>query len=96
MIRQTCVKLACKDILEINNVIRKLGAPPLTEINSSPVMKGKWLFDTGAGLTCMFTHQFKLIPKGKRLTKLTLNQREARGASGKTLIPDGYYLFKME
>jgi hypothetical protein len=41
MIRQTCIKLACKDILEIYDVIHKLDAQPLIEINSSPVMKGK-------------------------------------------------------
>jgi hypothetical protein len=59
-------------------------------------MKGKWLFDTGAGLTCMSTQQFKLIPKEKRPTKINLSQREARGASGTTLIPNGDCLFPME
>jgi hypothetical protein len=44
----------------------------------------------------MFTQQFRLIPKEKRPTKLTLNQREARGASGTALIPDSDYLFPME
>ena len=59
-------------------------------------MKGKWLFDTGAGLTCMFTQQFRLIPKEKWPTKFTLNQREARGVSGTAVIPDGDYLFPKE
>jgi hypothetical protein len=59
-------------------------------------MKGKWLSDIGAGLTCISTQQFRLIPKEKRPVKLTLDQREARGASGTALIPDGDYLFKME
>ncbi len=59
-------------------------------------MKGKWLFDTDAGLTCISTQQFKLIPKEKRPTKITLNQREARGVSGTTLIPGGNYMFPME
>jgi hypothetical protein len=35
-------------------------------------------------------------PKKKRLTKLTLNQRKARGPSGTALILDGDYLFPME
>jgi hypothetical protein len=86
MIRQTCIKLACKDILEINEVVCKFDARPLIKINSSPVMKDKWLFDTGAGLTCMSTHKFKLIPEEKRLTKLILNQREARVVSETILI----------
>jgi hypothetical protein len=96
MIRKTCIKLACKDILEISDVICKFDAQPIIKINSSSVMKGKWLFDKGARLTCMSTQQFKLIPKEKRPTKIMLNQREARGASGTTLIPDGDFLFPME
>ena len=83
-------------MLEINDVVRKLDARPLIEINSSPMMKGKWLFDTGAGLTCMSSQQFRLIPIEKRPSKLKLNQKEARGTSGTALIPDGEYLFPME
>jgi hypothetical protein len=30
---------------------------PLIVFNSSQLMKGKWLFDTGEGLTCMSTQQ---------------------------------------
>ena len=59
-------------------------------------MVEKWLFDTGAGLTCMSSQQFRLIPIEKRPKKLQLNQREAKGASGTALIPDGDYLFPME
>jgi hypothetical protein len=60
------------------------------------MMKGKWLLDTGAGLTCMSTQQFRLTPIKKKLTKLNLNQREARGALGTALIPYGDYLFPIE
>jgi hypothetical protein len=81
LIRQACVKLACKEVLDIYDVICKLDAGPLIEIDSSPVIKGKWLFDTGPGLSCISTQQFKLVPKEKRPTKITLYQREARGAS---------------
>ena len=96
LIKMTCVKLACKVVLKINDVIRKLDARPLIEINSSPVMKGKWLFDTGAGLTCMSLQQFRLIPIEKRPNKLKLHHKEAKGASGTALIQDGEYLFPME
>jgi hypothetical protein len=44
----------------------------------------------------MSTQKFRLIPKENRPTKLTLNQWQARRASGKALIPDGDYLFAME
>ena len=44
----------------------------------------------------MSSQQFRLISIEKRPTKLNLNQREARGASGTALIPDGDYLFPME
>ncbi len=57
-------------------------------------MGGKWLFDSGAGISCMLSQQFRLIPIEKRPTKL--NQQEARGASGTALIPDGVYLFPMQ
>ena len=83
-------------MLEINDVVRKQDARPLIEIKSSPMMVGKWLFDTGAGLTCMSSQQFRLIPIENRPKKLNLNQKEARGESGTTLIPDGDYLFPME
>jgi hypothetical protein len=88
--------LACQKVLKINDVICKLDAQLLIEINSSPMMKSKWLFDIGEGLTYMSTQQFRLISKDKRLTKLNLNQREERGASGTSLIPDGDYLFLMQ
>jgi hypothetical protein len=96
MIWQTCIRIACKYILEINDVVCKFNTGPLNVINSIPLMMGKWLLDTGVRLTCIFTQQFRQIPKEKRLTKLTLNQREARGVSGTALIPDGDYLFPME
>ncbi len=34
---KTNIRLACKDILEINDVVCKLDAQPLIEINSSPI-----------------------------------------------------------
>ncbi len=68
---------------------------PLIEINCSPMIKGKWLFDKGGELTRLSAEQFRLSPTKNRLTKLNLKQREARGASGTALIPDGDYFFPM-
>ena len=59
-------------------------------------MKGKWLFDTGAGITCTSLQQFRLVPIEKRPKKLKLHHKEAREASGTALIPGGEYLFPME
>jgi hypothetical protein len=56
-------------VLEIDDVVCKLDARMLIEINSSSMMKGKWLFDTGARLTCMSSQQFRLIPMEKRPSK---------------------------
>jgi hypothetical protein len=56
------------------------------------MMKGKWLLDTGPGLTCMSSQQFRVIPIKKRLGKFNLNQRETRCASGMDLISDGDHL----
>jgi hypothetical protein len=66
------IRLGCKELLKINNVVCKLDARPLIQINSSPLMMGKWLFDTGAGLKYMSTQQLRLIPKEKRPTPLIL------------------------
>jgi hypothetical protein len=43
----------------------------------------------------MSSQQFRLIPIQKA-DQFNIKQREARGASGNTLIPDGYYLFPTE
>jgi hypothetical protein len=57
-------------------VEHKLDARPIIEINSNPMIKDKWLFDTGAGLTCMFPQQFRLILIENRPSKLKLSSRE--------------------
>ena len=68
----------------------------MVEINSFPVIKDKWLYDTGASITCMSTERFRAIPIHKRPKKINTPVREARAANGKPLIPDGEYLFPME
>jgi hypothetical protein len=76
--------------------VHKFVAGPLIKINSNPIMRGKWLFDTGAGHTCLSTKQFRLIPIEKRPTKLNLNQKDASGVSGIALIPDDNNLFPIK
>jgi hypothetical protein len=40
-------------------------------------MIGKWLFDTGVGLTCMSSQQFRQIPIEKRLRKITTKPKRS-------------------
>jgi hypothetical protein len=54
--------------MEINDVVSKQDTRPLIQITSGPIMIVKWLFDTGAGNTCMSSQQFRLIPIEKRPT----------------------------
>ena len=68
LIRQTCVKLACQKIKEINDVTDANYKRPLIEINSTTAMRKKWLYDTGASITCMSTSIFRSIPSNKRPT----------------------------
>jgi hypothetical protein len=65
LIRQTCIRLAFKEVFEINNVVRKLDARSLIEINLTPMMKGKWLFVTSARLICMSSQQLWLKRQGR-------------------------------
>jgi hypothetical protein len=54
IMQQTCIWLACKKVFVINDVVFKLDTEPWVKIHSSPMMKGKWFFETGGGLTCLF------------------------------------------
>ena len=56
----------------------------------------KWLFDTGAGLTCMSLKAFRNISKDYRPSKINAIGKNAKGASGSTLIPEGVYMIPME
>jgi hypothetical protein len=83
-------------VLEINDVECRQDVRPLIEIKSSPMMVGKWLFDTCTGLNCLSSQQFRRILIERRSQKLNLNQGEARGTSRYALIPQGNYPFAME
>jgi hypothetical protein len=59
-------------------------------------MEQKWLFDTGAALTCMSSRAFRKISKDCRHSKIDTIGRTEQGASGGTLIPEGVYMIPME
>ena len=56
----------------------------------------KWLYDTGAGLTCMSLKAFRKIDIQDRPIKLNDKGRTATGASGGALVPMGSYLMPIE
>ena len=96
LIWQTCVRLELQEIKQINDVIRHDNRTHLIEINSSPAMKDKWLYDTSASITCMPTSKIRSISINKRCTKINSPVRAAKAASVDTLMPDGVYLFPTE
>jgi hypothetical protein len=54
-------------------MVHKQDAKKLIEIKSEPIMVEKWLLDTGAGISCMSSQQFRLFPIERRPTKLNLD-----------------------
>jgi hypothetical protein len=78
IICQTCINLTCKEVMKINDVVCKLDTRPLIKIKSGPILVGKWLFDTGAWITCVSLQQFRLIPIERRPFKINLYKCEAR------------------
>ena len=82
------MKLQCEEIIKINDVHTKTQRP-LIQIKSVKGLEQKWLFDTGAGLTCMSLQTFRRIPKNCRPSKINAIGKSAKGASGGTLIPEG-------
>lgn len=96
LVKQTCTKMMINEILEINDVRTKNTPRPLITLNTSSGLTCKWLFDTGAAITCMSIGAFRKIPIDKRPTKINDKGRECRGASGTSLIPVGTYLMSLE
>jgi hypothetical protein len=88
--------MACKEIMEMNDLLCKQDTSTLIEIKSELSMVGRWLFSTGAGISSILSQQFRLIPTEKRPYKSNLSQQEDRDASGTALIPNGVYLFPMQ
>ncbi len=84
----------CKEILKINYVTAKTKRP-FIKLETTKGVKYDWLFDTGAGLTCMSTSAFKRIAKECRPKKVCEIGSKAQGASGKSLLPEGVYMIPM-
>ena len=93
MLRATCVRLMQQEILEINDIHNNQDKRPWIQVDTIPALHEKWLFDTGASITCMSSAMFRTIPIHLRPTKIDTPSRSARAANGNVLISDGVYLF---
>ena len=96
VIRKTCIKLMCENIVKINDVRSKQTSRPLIQIKTLPGMNPTWLYDTGAALTCISMETFRQISINSRPTKIHAIGKGASGASGGSLIPQGSYIIPME
>ena len=94
MIRRTCAKLMTEEIVKINDTVSKRSPRPFIVLKSGK-LQGKWLYDTGAAVTCMSLKAFRSIPIENRPKKLG-SDTKAQGATGSSLIPTGIYLFSTE
>jgi hypothetical protein len=50
----------------INDLVWRQDARPSIEIKSNQIIVGEWLLDTGAGIKCMPSQQFRQIAIEKR------------------------------
>ena len=82
--------------IKINDVQSKKTQRPYIKIGSLKGLEQTWLFDTGAGLTCMSLKAFRNIDKEYRPSQINAVGSRANGASGTSLIPEGVYMIPME
>ena len=88
--------MTVKEILEINDIVSKFTPRPIITLKTSSGFSGKWLFDTGAAVSCMSIGAFRSIPIDKRPKKINDKGRNCKGASGAMLEPVGTYLIPLE
>ena len=68
LIRRICAKLIVQKEIKINDITKNR---PLITLKSIKGLPEKWLFDTGAGLTCMSLKAFRKINFEDRPVKLS-------------------------
>jgi hypothetical protein len=99
LIQRTCMKLKLKETQEINDLHdlpTKTNPRPIIQLNSIQGLTQDWLFDTGAGLSCISLQAFRKISPELRPMKIHDVGKQAHGASGGSLIPHGTYMFPLE
>ena len=76
LIRKTCIKLICQDVIKINYIRSKQTSHPLIQIKTLQGMHPTWLYDTDAALTCI-SMEFK---GRKIMQKVQVYKNLAQGA----------------
>ena len=71
-----------EEVLKINDIVSKKTPRPIITLQTSSGLSCKWLFDTGASITCMSIGAFKSIPIHARPKQIEEGGRNAEGASG--------------
>ncbi len=85
-----------EEVLKINDIVSKKTPRPIITLQTSSGLSCKWLFDTGAAITCMSVGAFKSITIHARPKLIGEKGRNAVGASGASLIPKGTYLLPLD
>ena len=85
-----------EEVLKINDIVSKKTPRPIITLQTSSGLSCKWLFDTGASITCMSIGAFKSIPIHARPKQIGEGGRNAVGASGPSLVLKGTYLLPLE
>jgi hypothetical protein len=82
--------------LKINDIVSKRTPRPIITLQTSSGLSCKWLFDSGAAITCISVGAFKSIPIHIRQKMIGEGGRNEVGASGASLVPKGTYLLPLE
>ena len=96
LIRKTCTRIMVSDIVKINDMRTRRHPRPIIQLKSITGFTPNWLFDTGAGLTCISLEAFRKICIDERPTKIHEVGRQANGANGSALTPQGTYVIPLE
>ena len=85
-----------KEMKQINDVQTKANPRPIIKLKSIKGLTENWLFDTGAGLTCISLKAFRQICQESRPMKIHGVGKNANGADGGKLFPQGTYVIPLE
>jgi hypothetical protein len=76
-----------EEVSKINDIVSKRTPRPIITLQTSSGLSCKWLFNTGAAITCMSVGAFKSIPNQARPKIIGEKGKNAVGASGASLVP---------
>jgi hypothetical protein len=74
-------------ILKRNDLQSKFTPRSIINLKLGPGYSCKWLFDTGAAISCMALREFRKITNNVNLRKNNNKWKVCQGASGAALVP---------